>query len=62
MGIFNLSNIGAAVKGLNEADEKITANKFKIHGADLAAKRESLIRRKNANYEIELKKLLQDLK
>ena len=55
MGIFNLSNIGAAVKGLNEADEKITANKFKIRAGDLAAKRDSLIKRKNANYEIDLK-------
>jgi hypothetical protein len=55
MGIFNLSNIGAAVKGLDEADKEITANKFKIRAGDLAAKRDSLIKRKNANYEIELK-------
>ena len=52
---IDLNTIGAAVKGLNEADEKITANKFKIRAGDLAAKRDSLIKRKNANYEIELK-------
>ena len=55
MGIFNLSNIGAAVKGLDAADKEITANKFKIRAGDLAAKRDSLIKRKNANYEIDLK-------
>jgi hypothetical protein len=52
---IDLQTVGAAVKGLNEADEKITANKFKIRAGDLAAKRDSLIKRKNANYEIELK-------
>ena len=34
MGIFNLSNIGAAVKGLDAADKEITANKFKIRSGD----------------------------
>ena len=35
--------------------KEITANKFKIRAGDLAAKRDSLIKRKNANYEIDLK-------
>ena len=53
--IFNLSNIGAVAKGLDAADTEITNNRFKIRNEELKAKRESLIKRKNMNYEIDLK-------
>ena len=53
--IFNLSYIGAVAKGLDAADTEITNNRFKIRNEELKAKRESLIKRKNMNYEIDLK-------
>jgi len=54
MGI-NLWDIGAFATGAIERDREHTAENLKIRGDELAAKRDSLIRRKNANYEIDLK-------
>ena len=53
--IFDLQNIGAAVKGMDKASTEINDKRFALRAQELAAKQKSLITRKNANYEIDLK-------
>ena len=52
---INLNNIGAAVKGMDKASTEINDKRFALRAQELAAKQKSLITRKNANYEIDLK-------
>ena len=53
--ILDLQNIGAAVKGMDKASTEINDKRFALRAQELAAKQKSLITRKNANYEIDLK-------
>ena len=52
---INLNNVGAAVKGMDKAATEINDKRFALRAQELAAKQKSLITRKNANYEIDLK-------
>jgi len=52
---INLNNIGAAVKGMDKASTEINDKRFALRAQELAAKQKSLITRKNANYEIDIK-------
>ena len=53
MGI-NLWDIGAFATGAIERDREHTAENLKIRGDELAAKRDSLIRRKDKKYDMEI--------
>ena len=52
---IDLNTVGAAVKGMDEASTEINDRRFALRAKELAAKQNSLISRKNASYEIDLK-------
>ena len=52
---IDLNTVGAAVKGMDKAATEINDKRFAIRAGELAAKQKSIIARKNANYEIDLK-------
>ena len=52
---IDLNTVGAAVNGMDKASTEINDRRFGLRAKELAAKQNSLISRKNASYEIDLK-------